>query len=392
MVADGFDIAWSTLDAAARDAGFAVFGVTSAEPLWSLVPFLEDYYREGRASGFEHPMGEQRWHPRALFPSAQSLIAVALPYETESRQTLRRPPGRRGVVSRYAWGQDYHRVLHGRLADLSARLEALSGRKLRTQVCIDTSPLVDRAVALRAGIGWLGKNAMLITEKYGSYVFLGALLVDARMEPAPTQRVNGGPHVGCGECNRCLCACPTGALVRPGQLDSKKCLSGVTQSKGVIPSEYATKLGRRVWGCDTCQAVCPHNRNVASSAHCEFDPDPELAYPDLASLLSISSRRFKAVYGHMAVAWRGHQVLRRNAIIALANAHEVAAVPELLALLSDVRPEIRGTAAWALGRLDPVGSREQVSHAAAVEGDEAARQAMAWALVQVGARDSTGLL
>ena len=180
---DHYDITMPILEFAANAVGIEKFGVTSAEPFHTLVPFLESYYEEGRDTGFEHPMSELRWNPRAYFPEAKSIIAVAVPYQTKTSQSMQHPSGRTGVVSRYAWGQDYHVVMKAQLEQLSMKLAAILGEPVKALACVDTTPLVDRAIALRAGIGWIGKNGMLITKEYGSYVFLGALLVDKIMEP-----------------------------------------------------------------------------------------------------------------------------------------------------------------------------------------------------------------
>ncbi len=377
MPNDRYDITMPTLELAANTVGIEKFGVTSADPFHTLVSFLESYYEEGRDTGFEHPMSDFRWNPRAYFPEAKSIIAVAVPYQTKQSQAMQHPSGRTGLVSRYAWGQDYHVVMKAQLEQLSMKLAALLGEPVKALACVDTTPLVDRAIALRAGIGWIGKNGMLITKEYGSYVFLGALLVDKIMEPAPTS-----PTLidDCGECTLCLQACPTGALLDHGRLDGKKCLSGITQIKGMIPEEYRTKLGRRIWGCDTCQTVCPKNRHTLVSMREAFEPDPALGFPDLKALLHVSGRQFKQLYGHTAAAWRGHQVIRRNAIIALANAGDTEAVPDLLPLLNDPRSEIRGSVAWALHRLAPEDTRELVYVAWQKENDELAKIEMAWSL------------
>ncbi len=370
-------ISYQMLKRAANMVGIEKFGVTSASPFHTLVPFLESYYQEGRDTGFEHPMSELRWNPRAYFPEAMSIIAVAVPYQTKRSREMRHPPGRTGIVSRYAWGQDYHVVLKEQLEQLSMKIADLSKCAVKGVACVDTSPLVDRAIALRAGIGWIGKNGMLITKEYGSYVFLGALLTNVSIEPEPT---SAAPIDDCGECTLCLQACPTGALLDQGRLDGKKCLSGITQFKGMIPEEYRPKLGRRIWGCDTCQTVCPKNQHTLVSMREAFEPDLELGFPDLKALLHISGRQFKRLYGHTAAAWRGHQVIRRNAIIALANAGDLSAVPDLLQLLSDPRPEIRGSAAWALHRLAPDTSRESVFSALQKESVEEAKKEMIWSL------------
>lgn len=375
-MSDDYDVTWLALESAARSVGMVKYGVTTAEPFHTLIPFLERYYQEGRATGFEHPMSALRWDPRTLLPDAKSIIAVAVPYQTEKGRQLQHPQGRMGIVSRYAWGQDYHLVMKTQLQQLASQIANIAGREVQSLVCVDTSPLVDRAIALRAGIGWIGKNALLITKEYGSYVFLGALLVDVTVAPAP---VDEPVMDDCGECTLCMQACPTNALIEGGVLDGKKCLSGITQIKGLIPETYRSKIGRRIWGCDTCQTVCPKNRATLVSMVNVFDPDPALSFPDLKALLQLSGRQFKERYGHTAAAWRGHQVIRRNAIIALANANDQSAVPELIELLGDPRSEIRGTAAWALQRLNPEHSRHAVHLAWQAESEETARQEMRWA-------------
>ena len=205
----------------------------------------------------------------------------------------------------------------------------------------------DRAVAERAGIGWSGKNCAIITPEFGSYVYLGEMITDIPFPPdKPIED-------GCGTCNKCVDACPTGALVTGGQLNSQRCIAFLTQTKGFLAEEFRSKLGNRLYGCDTCQTVCPENKGKDFHFHPEMEPDPELAKPKLKPLLTMSNREFKEKFGHVSGSWRGKKPIQRNAIIALAH-FKVAqfAVPDLIELIkNDVRPVIRGTAAWALGKI-----------------------------------------
>ena len=373
------------------ELGFCAVGATGAEPFADLLPRLRKYYEEGRASGFEHPVAEERIDPQTVLPGARSLIAVALPYVDRALLGERRPAGRRGVVSLYARGEDYHRTLRRALENLAARIEQAVGRSISWRTSIDTTPLVDRAVAERAGIGFIGKNCCVITPGHGSWVFLGTLLTDVAIGGELGASVSGEPADGrrgpataadeCGDCDLCLQACPTGALREPFVLDSSRCLSFVTQMKGHIPEELREPLGRRVWGCDTCQRVCPKNRVSLAAIDDPQRLAPELGQPELRAILELSNRAFQRTYGHTAAAWRGAQVWRRNAVIALGNAGDRAAVPQLIELLRDARPEIRGSAAWALSRIDPAQAAPAVRAARLRETDAQARCDMAWAAV-----------
>lgn len=359
------------------DLGIDGIGVTTAEPFYDLLEPLQMYHEEGRASGFEHPIIEERIDPKKHLPAARSIIAIAMAYRTEAYPQQKKPEGLRGQMSVYAWGLDYHHVLRDKLQQLAARIEAAVGHPIQIHDTVDTGPLVDRAVAQRAGIGWVGKNCSLITANHGSWVFLGQLITDVAIEPN-----DPSPPPQCEDCpDLCLKACPTQALIGPFKTDSSKCLSYITQMKGFIPTEYRAKLGRRLWGCDTCQIVCPKNRDVAFGTAIEFHPDPEFAYPDIMKLLDMSNRQFRREFGPSAAAWRGVRVLQRNAIIALGNLRETKAIPKLLDLLQhDDRPEIRGTAAWALQKIDPAGTQAAVAAQHAREPDPDAQAEMHWAI------------
>jgi epoxyqueuosine reductase len=358
-----------------KKLGIDLLGTTTAEPFHDVVETLQMYRERGYESGFEHPVIEERVDPSAHVPGAKSIVAIAMAYHTEQHADLKRPKGIRGALSKYAWGLDYHLVLREKLDELADEIQQRVGRKIKYSSSVDTGPLVDRSVAHRAGIGWFGKHCSIITEKFGSWVFLGQLVTDVAIEPSPP-----GPASLCGDCDLCMRACPTGALVDPFTTDSSKCLSYITQMKGFVPEEYRTKFGTRIWGCDTCQAVCPSNKGAAAGTHEGFLPDQDLSYPDLLELLEMSNREFKRIFGKTAAAWRGLTVMKRNAIIALGNIKDARAVPKLIQLLQDERPEIRGTAAWSLGRIGGPEARAAVQKAMAEETDPQVMKEMSWVL------------
>jgi epoxyqueuosine reductase len=215
-----------------------------------------------------------------------------------------------------------------------------------TKSMVDTGELSDRAVAERAGIGWSGKNTMIITPEFGSYVYLGNLITNLPFEPDQPMEDQ------CGTCNKCVDVCPTGALVQGGQLNAKRCVAYLTQTKGFLPDEFRAKIGNRIYGCDTCQTVCPKNKGIDFHFHEEMEPDPEIAKPLLKPLLTISNKDFKEKYGHVSGSWRGKKPIQRNAILALAHFKDETALPDLITVMQeDPRPVLRGTAAWAIGKI-----------------------------------------
>src|SRR5579875_1430009 len=228
-----------------KACGFDAIGVTDASPFTDLLPHLQAYEARG-LTGFECSNIEDRVDPKRWFPAAKSLIAVAMAYLTpEGYKTAKSHPkgSQYGHVTVYSFGEDYHNVMKRRLEQLHHMLETEVGHPIQAKIAIDTSPLVDRRIAERAGIGWMGKNCLFYTPEHGSFVFLGTLLVNIEIG-APVQEQESR----CGTCTRCLDACPTGALLAPGVIDAKQCLSYITQMKGMIPEEYRIPMGRRVWG------------------------------------------------------------------------------------------------------------------------------------------------
>jgi len=352
------------LIAAAPSLGIDQIGFASAEPFLNLKDILLRHRELGRESGFEEPDIDKRVYPELSLEKPKSIIAIAVAYPSKMTKPPKSEPGQyRGVFSRSAWGEDYHHVLRERLAKLDAYIrERVPG--FRSESMVDTGALSDRAVAERAGLGYIGKNCSLITPQWGSYVYLGELLTNIPFVPDKPMTEE------CGDCTLCLDACPPGALVGPGQIHATTCLSYQTQSKGYIADEMKEKLGNRLYGCDTCQVVCPKNKGMNWTHHPELQPDPEIVKPLLKPLLEIGNKPFKERFGVSAASWRGKKPIQRNAIIALGHFKDRTAIPQLGKLLtSDPRPEIRATSAWALGRIGGEESTVWLKRARGIESE-----------------------
>jgi epoxyqueuosine reductase len=348
------------LEQEARRRGFSGFGVTAPEPSGHM-PF----YREWLAEGHHGEMGylarddalARRGDLRLTMADVRSVVVVAQEYFQEDLPGMPQDASR-GVVARYARGQDYHDVLKSRLQDLLAWLRAEArtrgvAEEVRGFAYVDTGPILERDLAQRAGLGWFGKNTMLIHPKRGSCFFLGLLLVDLDLSPTP-------PFTGhhCGSCRACLEACPTGALLgrnRDGApvMDARRCISYLTiELKGPIPRELRPLLGNRIFGCDICQEVCPWNRRFAT-------PTDELAYaagpdtdgPALIELMGLDEEAFAARFSGSPIKRAKRRGLLRNVAVALGNWGSREPVPALAKALDDPEPLIRGHAAWALGEI-----------------------------------------
>lgn len=341
------------LNKLAAAAGLGLAGITGAAPLNSMTERLQRRLAEGRITPFEEKDPLQRISPGHLLPGCRAIIVLGLPYTTDCGPLpLSDSDGPWGEVARCARGLDYHVVLEQRGEQLARLIQKEIAAPLHYRVLTDRSPLVERELARLAGLGWSGENCTLITPEYGSFVALGTILLDRELEE---NSVLPGSCEGCGRCRE---ACPTGALVAPHILDPNRCLSYLTQAPGVVPAEFRPLFGRRLYGCDRCQEVCPHNRRQElPNLHGEtfdFFPDQPLLLP----LLRMTGKEFSQTIGFSAAGWRGKTTLQRNAVIALGNSGDPAAVPSLAHLLEeDPRPLIRLHTAWALGRIEGARAR-----------------------------------
>ncbi|OYN67100.1 tRNA epoxyqueuosine(34) reductase QueG [Bacillus safensis] len=353
----------------AKEIGVDKIRFASADTFDSLKDRLILHESLGYLSGFEEPDIEKRTNPSLLLPKAKSIVAIALAYPSKMKDAPRSTKdARRGIFCRASWGTDYHVVLKKKLDMLEEFLRS-KHVDIRTKSMVDTGELSDRAVAERAGIGFSAKNCMIITPEFGSYVYLAEMITNVPFEP--DEKIEDQ----CGTCNKCVDSCPTGALVNPGQLNSQRCISFLTQTKGFLPDEFRSKIGNRLYGCDTCQIVCPINKGKDFHLHPEMEPDPEIAKPLLKPLLTISNREFKEKYGHVSGSWRGKKPIQRNAILALAHFKDTSALPVLIELMhKDPRPVIRGTAAWAIGKIGDDQQLPELEKAFERESDEEAKE------------------
>ncbi|CAM4070170.1 tRNA epoxyqueuosine(34) reductase QueG [Lederbergia lenta] len=347
-----------------KSIGIDKIGFASSDPFIEMKNLLIRQQELGYQSGFEEKDIEKRTHPELIFEGPRSIIAIALAYPSKLPDAPRGKKGeRRGIFCRASWGIDYHVLVREKLEDLARYIEGRV-KQSRFKLMVDTGELVDRAVAERAGIGWSGKNCSIITPEFGSYVYLGEMITNLPFEP-DTPMLDQ-----CGDCNKCRDACPTGALVQPGQLDAQRCIAFLTQTKGFMPDEFRTKIGNRLYGCDTCQTSCPINKGKDFREHPKMEPAPEVVKPLLIPLLKISNREFRESYGELSGSWRGKKPIQRNAILALAHFKDSSAVGDLIDVLrKDVRPVLRGTAAWALGKIGGDEAQEALLKAQLVEED-----------------------
>jgi epoxyqueuosine reductase len=332
--------------AAALEAGFHEVGVARAGPL---DPGALDRVL---ASGWEADMAwlgtqrAERLDPTRLLPGARSVVALALSY----RDAERPPPGAgEGEVARYARGRDYHGVMKRRLKVLVAALAARDPAA-RCFASSDLAPTMEKAWAERAGLGWIGKNGCLITLRHGSWVLLATLLLDRELEP-------DAPHAErCGSCEACLPACPTAAIVAPGFVDSRRCLSFWTiERRGSIPDEISSKLGSHLFGCDDCQTCCPWNGAVEAGSDPELLPREGQSAIPLESLLGLEPAEYARRFNGTSLARARFDGLVRNALLIAGGTGEERWRPLVAAWLQSEHEGVRAAAAWAMARLGESG-------------------------------------
>ena len=327
----------------AKEIGISKIGFTTADDFGYLEKTLRAGVEEGRTTGFEHKVIEERIKPKLSLESAKTIISIAVAYPNKLPVKPPKTQYKRGKITPNSWGLDYHYVLQDKLNRLAKGIEELT-ENFEYKGMVDTGALVDTAVAKRAGIGFIGKNGLVISKEFGSYMYLGELITNLEIEP--DQEVD----YGCGDCTRCLEACPTSCLIGDGTMNARRCLSFQTQDKGMMDMEFRKKIKTVIYGCDICQICCPYNRGIDNPLASEIDP--ELAHPELIPFLELTNKSFKEQFGMIAGSWRGKNILQRNAIIALANAHDRSAVVKLVEIIDkNNNPIHTATAIWALGEI-----------------------------------------
>ena len=342
-----------------KEIGISKIGFTTADDFDYLEKSLRLAVEEGRNSGFEHKNIEERIKPKLSLASAKTIISIAVAYPHKLKQQPQKTAYKRGKFTPNSWGLDYHYVLQDKLDRLAKGIEELTAN-FEYKGMVDTGALVDTAVARRAGIGFIGKNGLVISKEFGSYMFLGELITNLDIEP------DHPVDYDCGDCNRCVTACPTSCLIGDGTMNAKRCLSFQTQDKGIMDLEFRKKIKTVIYGCDICQICCPYNKGLDNPLATEIDPD--LAHPELLPFFELSNGQFKEKFGHIAGSWRGKNILQRNAIIALANANDRSAIPKLLEIIDKGQNPIHiATAIWALGQLVREANPEMIEMILAVK-------------------------
>jgi epoxyqueuosine reductase len=376
----------SELKRRARELGFCAVGVTNAEPFSEAETAAANRTQQGLMDGLSW-WNEARAHasadPRRATPDARSVIALAFPHPQDSPSPSGGGQGGgapRGRIAAYALGRDYHDVLLDRMQPL---LTMLRERGYVAKTYVDHGWMLDRAAAARAGLGWLGKNTNLLIPAVGSNVLLAEIVTSAELEPdQPLKKT-------CGSCDACMRVCPTGALIEPGVLDNRRCISFWTiEHRGVIPIAMRPLIGDWIFGCDLCQEICPVNVSPRAA-----EPDARAleafgpmidARPRLEELLALDDVGFRARFRNSAV-WRTRRSgLLRNACVALGNIADRSSVPALATALDDAEALVRGHAAWALGRLGGAAARAHLERALRRETDAWVRDECALALQACG--------
>ena len=352
----------------AKEIGFDLCGVVRAERFPELEQF-ERWLDLGYAGKMEYLEDSRRRDPALAMDGVRSIIVCALnyntpyPYSTEAAANRHSDPEPRGWVSRYAWGDDYHEVLWSKLNVLEARLREKFSQPFLSRAYADTGPIAERIAAKYAGLGWLGKNTLLLNEQFGSWLFLGVLLTSLELTPS-VDSVDAPPADLCGNCRQCLDACPTEALIEPYVLDARRCISYLTiELRGAIPEQFREPMGGHLYGCDICQDACPFNRNAPITGATDFQPRGvstrhSLLEPSLEWLATMCEEEFRQRFRRSAIKrtkWKG---LVRNACIALGNASiipgselHIRVVRLLAKLMESDEAAIASSARWAMSRI-----------------------------------------
>jgi epoxyqueuosine reductase len=298
--------------------GFNAVGIADASPIAAAdVERLEAWLRAGHAGQMQymHRNFEKRIHPATLLKGAQSVIVVALNYKPRETIVSAEVPGHMGKVAQYACYEDYHEFMKPLLFKLASFIAGKAGRTHRFKACVDSVPLAERALAVRAGLGFVGTNHVLIHPTLGPQIFLGELITTAALAP---DEPSGGT---CGACNRCVRACPTGALGADGSFDARQCISYLTiEHRGDIPGELAPKIGNCIFGCDACVLACPHQRTAPVRVNARFEFDANNAILDLAEMLGLTAESFEERFSNSPIGRTGLAGLQRNARICMGNA------------------------------------------------------------------------
>ncbi|WP_300380508.1 tRNA epoxyqueuosine(34) reductase QueG [Henriciella sp.] len=358
----------------AEDLGFAACRICRADEPWQAGERLEAYVSEGRHGqmAWMETTLARRKTPTAMWPEARSAVMLAMNYGPDTDPLPQLDMKMHGNISVYARGADYHDLIKKKLKQLARDFASVAGEEVK--VFVDTAPLMEKPLAEKAGVGWQGKHTNLLNREHGSWLFLGAMLTAAELEPDDP----GEDH--CGSCRACLDICPTKAFPAAYQLDARRCISYLTiEHHGPIPAEFREPMGNRIYGCDDCLAICPWNKFAQASSEQKLWARAELKLPELEELAALDDAAFRDVFAGSPVKRTGRNRMMRNVLIAIGNSEAPELVEEsVLPHLEDEDPVVRGMAVWALSRLDRARFEREREARAGRETDEGVRAE--WAL------------
>ncbi len=364
----------SRVKAKAAELGFAACGIARADAAPLAGERLQQWLAEGRHGDmiWMEERRDQRASPAGLWPAVRSVIALGMSYAPKDDPLRLAEQGEVGRISVYAQGADYHDVIKRQLKALGRWLasDAVGVEyPFDLKVFVDTAPVMEKPLAEAAGLGWQGKHTNLVSRKEGSWLFLGAIYTTLELKPDAAGRDL------CGSCDACQRACPTDAFPAPYRLDARRCISYLTiEHAGVIPEEFRAGIGNRIYGCDDCLAVCPWNKfAAAANANLAFAPRAELVAPEITDLIALDDAGFRQVFAGSPIKRIGRDKMVRNALIAAGNSGDPALSEGVAALLGDPAPVVRGTAVWALSRLDAARFAAEKAQRRGSENDDGVR-------------------
>ncbi|WP_300394690.1 tRNA epoxyqueuosine(34) reductase QueG [Henriciella sp.] len=358
----------------AGDLGFADCRICRADEPWAAGERLQAFVERGHHGemGWMETTLERRKAPTAMWADAKSAVILAMNYGPPASPLPQLEMREHGNISVYARGADYHDLIKKKLKQLARDFAQASGEEVK--VFVDTAPLMEKPLAEKAGLGWQGKHTNLVSREHGSWLFLGAILTAAELQPDEAEEDH------CGSCRACLDICPTDAFPAPYQLDARRCISYLTiEHAEPIPAEFRAPMGNRIYGCDDCLAICPWNKFAHTSAEHKLWARAELKLPELEDLAALDDEGFREVFAGSPIKRTGRNRMLRNVLIAIGNSGEPRLVGgSVLPHLDDEAPVVRGAAVWALSRLDMARFESERARRAGDESDEGVKAE--WAL------------
>ena len=337
----------------ATKLGFTEFGIMDAGAVKNNYSHLQNSIKNGwhAQMNWLSDRPKRRAFPKILWPEVKSIIVVGLNYAPNIDIFKLLKKKNRAFISSYALNRDYHDIIKGRLKELASILSSAKGieeqKEAKVKIFVDTAPVMEKALAQKASIGWMGKHSVIVSRKSGSYLFLGVIYTNIDLPKSKEQQER------CGSCEKCLTICPTNAFIRPYVLDARKCLAYYNnEHKGHIPLEFRILMGNRIFGCDDCIAICPWNKFAKSTSEIKLQAREELIAPEIAQFLSFDDKKFRAFFTRSPIKRLGIKRFLRNVLICAGNSEDKTLLAQIKFHLTDDSPLVRAMAVWALYRLE----------------------------------------